>query len=68
MSEDIMNQEIELTDLSENRIVVEPSSENVIIEIHPTPSCWSEHKCAILFFFSAALGFLWIGLNLSGYV
>ena len=70
-----MNREIELTDLIENQTEPEsPSStspcpsENVIIEIPPTPSRCSEHKCAILFLFSSALGFLWVGLNLGGYI
>ena len=75
MNEDIMNREIELTDLSENQSEpVSPSStspcpsENVIIEIPRTPSCWKENRCTILFWSSAALGFLWVGLNLGGYI
>ena len=41
---------------------------NVIIREPKPQSCWGENKSALLFLFTAALGFLWVGLNLGGYV
>ena len=51
MNEDIMNREIELTENQSEP--ASPSStspcpsENVIIEIPRTPSCWKENRCTI---------------------
>ena len=60
-----MNPEVELTNISEH-------GENTIITIPNTetksPSCWHENRCTILFYSSTALGFLWVGLNLGGYI
>ena len=48
------------------------SSENTVITIPNTEtessSCWHENRCTILFYSSTALGFLWVGLNLGGYI
>ena len=56
-----MSQEIELTNISENQV-----NENVIVYIRTSDhsSCWYKNKCAILFLSAAAIGFLWIGLNI----
>ena len=56
-----MSQEIELTNISENQV-----NENVIVDIGTSDhsSCWYKNKCSILFLSAAAIGFLWIGLNI----
>tara|TARA_B110001454_G_scaffold188628_1_gene186748 strand:+ start:727 stop:945 length:219 start_codon:yes stop_codon:yes gene_type:complete len=72
-----MYQGIELTNINESSENSENSesnehSENTVITIPNTEtesqSCWHENRCTFLFLFSAALGFLWVGLNLGGYI
>ena len=66
-----MDQGIELTNINESSESSE-SSENTVITIPNTEtesqSCWHENRCTILFYSSTALGFLWVGLNLGGYI
>lgn len=62
-----MNRDIELIgDL--DHVGGEGANHNVIIREPKPQSCWGENKSALLFLFTAALGFLWVGLNLGGYV
>ena len=60
-----MSQEIELTNISENQV-----NENVIVDIRTSghSSCWYKNKSSILFLSAAAIGFLWVGLNIEGYI
>jgi hypothetical protein len=44
-------------------VPLEPS-ENVNIEDSEIPSWLSENKCALLFLFTAILGFIWVFLNI----
>ena len=66
-----MDQGIELTNINESSENSE-SNENTVITIPNTEtessSCWHENRCTSLFYSSTALGFLWVGLNLGGYI
>jgi hypothetical protein len=69
-----MDQGIELTNINESSESSEnnESNENTVITIPNTEtessSCWHENRCTIFFYSSTALGFLWVGLNLGGYI
>ena len=56
-------------ELVPTELPLEPS-ENVIINIEDSeiPSWLSENKCALLFLFTAILGFIWVFLNIGGYL
>ena len=55
---------MELTD--QHTTDIECPIDNIIV--HESQSCWCENKSAILFLLSATLGFVWVGLNLGGFV
>ena len=60
-----MSREIELTSDIEG---ANTNVDDVIIGESKPQSCWCENKCALLFLFTAALGFVWVGLNVGGLV
>jgi len=63
-----MSQEVELISDIESTNDNVANVANVIIRAPESQSCWRENKCSILFLFTAALGFVWVGLNLGGFI